>query len=175
MKKLKKYTTALLCIVLTAAIFSACGSGVVFDNSDINDEKDTNTMENIEGIDVNMISNGFFSVTVPDSWEGKYVSIIDDESIQLYQKAAYESLGGGWLCSFKVYYDESYKELPSYDVLISGAKTDAETNQVLEKHKYIVIYPTDVQADIEDEESTAEYFEMFDQLPQVVKSFVLED
>ena len=173
MKILKKYTTALLCIVLTAAIFSACGNGDVTDNADIN--TDIDTKENIEGIDVNKISNEYFSVTVPDTWEGKYVTIIDDESIQLYQKAAYESLGGGWLCSFKVYYDESYKELPSYDVLISGAKTDAETNQVLEKHKYIVIYPTDVQADIEDEESTAEYFEMFDQLPQVVKSFVLED
>ena len=48
-------------------------------------------------------------------------------------------------------------------MLISGDKT------------YIVMYPTDVQADIEDEESTAEYFEMFDQLPQVVGSFELEE
>ena len=152
MKNLKKFTTVLLCIVLAAAFFSACGL-----------KDDTDTKENTEGIDVNKISNGSFGMTVPDTWEGKYVTIIDDESIQLYQKAAYESFGGGWLCSFKVFYDDGYKELPDYEVLISGDKT------------YIVMYPTDVQADIEDEESTAEYFEMFDQLPQVVKSFVLED
>ena len=148
MQNLKKFTTVLLCIVLAAAIFSACGL-----------KDDTDTKENTEGIDVNKISNGSFGVTVPDSWEGKYGVIIDDETIQLYQKAAYESFGGGHLCSFAVFNDEGYKELPDYEVLISGDKT------------YIVMYPTDVQADIEDEESTAEYFEMFDQLPQVVGSF----
>ena len=157
MKNLKKFTTVLLCIVLAAAIFSACGNGDVTDNADIN--TDIDTKENIEGIDVNKISNGSFGVTVPDSWEGKYGVIIDDETIQLYQKAAYESFGGGHLCSFAVFNDEGYKELPDYEVLISGDKT------------YIVMYPTDVQADIEDEESTAEYFEMFDQLPQIVGSF----
>ena len=55
--------------------------------------------------------------------------------------------------------------------MINGAKTDAGTNQVLEEQTYIVIYPTDVQADLEDENSTSEYFEMYDQLPQVVGSF----
>ena len=120
MKNLKKFTTVLLCIVLAAAIFSACGL-----------KDDTDTKENTEGIDVNKISN--------------------------------ESFGGGHLCSFAVFNDEGYKELPDYEVLISGDKT------------YIVMYPTDVQADIEDEESTAEYFEMFDQLPQVVGSFELEE
>lgn len=163
MKNLKKFTTVLLCIVLAAAIFSACGNA------------DTDTKENIEGIDVNKISNGYFSVIVPDSWEGKYVTIIDDENIQLYQKAAYESFGGGWLCSFEMFNDEGYKELPSYEVLITGAETDAGTNQVLEEQIYIVTYPTDVQADLEDENSTSEYFEMYDQLPQIVESFVLED
>lgn len=163
MKNLKKFTTVLLCIVLAAAIFSACGNA------------DTDTKENIEGIDVNKISNGYFSVTVPDSWEGKYVTIIDDENIQLYQKAAYESFGGGWLCSFEMFNDEGYKELPSYEVLITGAETDAGTNQVLEEQIYIVTYPTDVQADLEDENSTSEYFEMYDQLPQIVESFILED
>ena len=116
MKNLKKFTTVLLCIVLAVAIFSACGNA------------DTDTKENIEGIDVNKISNGYFSVIVPDSWEGKYVTIIDDENIQLYQKAAYESFGGGWLCSFEMFNDEGYKELPSYEVLITGAETDAGTN-----------------------------------------------
>ena len=163
MKNLKKFTTVLLCIVLAVAIFSACGNA------------DTDTKENIEGIDVNKISNGYFSVIVPDSWEGKYVTIIDDENIQLYQKAAYESFGGGWLCSFEMFNDEGYKELPSYEVLITGAETDAGTNQVLEEQIYIVTYPTDVQADLEDENSTSEYFEMYDQLPQIVESFILED
>ena len=163
MKNLKKFTTVLLCIVLAAAIFSACGNA------------DTDTKENIEGIDVNKISNGYFSVIVPDSWEGKYVTIIDDENIQLYQKAAYESFGGGWLCSFEMFNDEGYKELPSYEVLITGAETDAGTNQVMEEQIYIVTYPTDVQADLEDENSTSEYFEMYDQLPQIVESIVLED
>ena len=173
MKNLKKFTTVLLCIVLAAAIFSACGNGDVTDNADIN--TDIDTKENIEGIDVNKISNGSFSVTLPDTWEGKYVTIIDDESIQLYQKAAYESFGGGWLCSFEEFNDNGYKELPNYEVLMSGGKTDAETNQVLDEQTYIVMYPSDVQADLEDEKSTSEYFEMFDQLTQVAESFVLDN
>ena len=57
MKNLKKFTTVLLCIVLAAAFFFACGL-----------KDDTDTKENTEGIDVNKISNGSFGVTVPDSW-----------------------------------------------------------------------------------------------------------
>ena len=144
MKRFRKQFLMLLCVILMGTLLAACSG-----------KADT--------INPNIISNGQFSVTVPDSWEGKYGAIIDDETIQLYQKAAYESFGGGHLCSFAVFNDEGYKELPDYEVLISGDKT------------YIVMYPTDVQADIEDEESTAEYFEMFDQLPQVVGSFELEE
>ena len=117
MKNLKRFTTVLLCIVLAAAIFSACGL-----------KDDTDTKENTEGIDVNKISNGSF--------------------------------GGGHLCSVAVFNDEGYKELPDYEVLISGDKA------------YIVMYPTDVQADLEDEKSTTEYFEMYDQVTQVVEGFV---
>ena len=58
---------------------------------------------------------------------------------------------------------------------MSGGKTDAETNQVLDEQTYIVMYPSDVQADLEDEKSTSEYFEMFDQLTQVAESFVLDN
>ncbi len=164
MKKIEKHIKAILCIVMAAAFFSACGL-----------KDGTDTKANTEGIDVNKISNGSFSVTVPDSWEGKYVTILDDESIQLYQKAAYESFGGGWLCSFEEFNDNGYKELPNYEVLMSGGKTDAETNQVLDEQTYIVMYPSDVQADLEDEKSTSEYFEMFDQLTQVAESFVLDN
>ena len=140
MKRFRKQFLMLLCVILMGTLLAAYSG-----------KADT--------VNPNIISNGQFSVTVPDSWEGKYGVIIDDETIQLYQKAAYESFGGGHLCSFAVFNDEGYKELPDYEVLISGDQT------------YIVMYPTDVQADIEDEESTAEYFEMFDQLPQVVGSF----
>lgn len=144
MKRFRKQFLMLLCVILMGTLLAAYSG-----------KADT--------VNPNIISNGQFSVTVPDSWEGKYGVIIDDETIQLYQKAAYESFGGGHLCSFAVFNDEGYKELPDYEVLISGDQT------------YIVMYPTDVQADIEDEESTAEYFEMFDQLPQVVGSFELEE
>ena len=156
MKRFRKQFLMLLCVILMGTLLAACSG-----------KADT--------INPNIISNGQFSVTVPDSWEGKYVTIIDDENIQLYQKAAYESFGGGWLCSFEMFNDEGYKELPSYEVLITGAETDAGTNQVMEEQIYIVTYPTDVQADLEDENSTSEYFEMYDQLPQIVESFVLED
>ena len=46
---------------------------------------------------------------------------------------------------------------------------------MLEEQTYVVIYPTDVQADLEDENSISEYFEMYDQVTQVVESFVLEE
>lgn len=46
---------------------------------------------------------------------------------------------------------------------------------MLEEQTYVVMYPTDVQAVLEDENSISEYFEMYDQLPQVVGSFELEE
>lgn len=44
----------------------------------------------------------------------------------------------------------------------------------LDEQTYIVMYPSDVQADLDNEESTSEYCKMTDELPEIVKSFVLE-
>ncbi|MGN1334623.1 MAG: hypothetical protein ACI4U1_05860 [Anaerovoracaceae bacterium] len=168
MKNSKKCISLLLIfIMLSAAFFTACVTqdeqpGQHVDSETNNEIIDEETQAKTK--ESNKISNGKYSITVPDSWEGKYTLIMDDESIQLYQKAAYESFGGGYLCSFVVFEDSSYTEIPCYNVILRD-ELDGQT--------YIVMYPSDVQADLDDEESATEYFKMTDELPQIVKSFVL--
>lgn len=158
----------LIFIMLSAAIFTACGTQDEQPGQHVDSETNNEITEEemqAKTKESNKISNGKFSITVPDSWEGKYTLIMDDESIQLYQKAAYESFGGGHLCSFVVFEDSSYTEIPCYDVILRDG---------LDEQTYIVMYPSDVQADLDNEESTSEYCKMTDELPEIVKSFVLE-
>lgn len=166
--KISRLFVLIFALILVISMLSGCSNK---EAGDIENIKNTEDIENIEDIqeveDTNVpenpavVSNEIFSITVPDDWVEKiYVEIYDD-SIEILQKAAYESFGGGWLCSVQMYKDDFYKELPCYEILTTDEALGIT---------YLVQYPSDVQADVENAESMKEYFEMFEQIPDIVKN-----
>ena len=144
--KIKRLFLLLVVLTLVISTFTGC-------NGNINVPE-----EPISG-DPAVLSNKTFSIKVPDEWVEKIHVVITEDEIKVYQKAAYEAFGGGWLGTIRMYNDESeYDMLPSYEVVAYR----------IEKY-FVAEYPSDVQADVENEDSMKEYFEMFAQLPDIFK------
>ena len=102
---------------------------------------------------------GKINIIFPESWNNKWdFKVTADNVVQLYHAQSYEKWGGGHLCTFARFTDEIYKEYPSYEVL-------KETDKAV----YVIIYPTDVQFDPEDEQSTKEYLEMYNSIDEVIE------
>ncbi len=186
MKK-AKYLILILILVLTGTLLAGCttknsaiGSGepaTATDSSEstgtdaeaANSAEDEATATDISADEgsLSTIPEGYFtrvgndmvSVAIPIVWKGKYYAVIDENIVTLYQKQALYK-GVGRLCGFEVYTDDSYKELPwGYDIVAQdGDRT------------LIVHYPSDVQADTEDETSMKEYNEMYKMISQIVKT-----
>lgn len=95
-------------------------------------------------------------VLLPASWSGKCQMNINGSSVSFYQIKSRqlwtEELGydnGGWLFSIDCTQTLDYQNLPSYMTLGTG-----------EEGIYYASFPTDVQAYTDDEEATAEFFEL---------------
>lgn len=101
-------------------------------------------------------------VSIPEDWKGIYTAVMKEDVIVLYESSAYESWGGGWICSFMKFTDDLYLEFPAYDII-------TETKDAA----YIVTYPTDVQFDPADKEATDRYLEMFNSVDKVIQGFRL--
>ena len=109
-----------------------------------------------------------FSLQLPADWKGKYLT---DKStfdgmpwLAFYEKSCYQELdgNGGWLFSIGVYKDDSYMEMPSYEVIKKkGSKT------------YVAIFPTDVQFYGASKTAQSTYLKMEKQTGTVLKSFKL--
>ena len=118
----------------------------------------------LESIDP-VIETDYYSLTLPAEFLDKCIwEIFGNEdgtySLSLYELTAHEEFGGGKLCSLMLFPtgDESYKDLPDYQML--GSLDTADGSFYL-----IALFPTDVQFS----ESTAErYNEMFNQLQDVL-------
>ena len=143
--KMKRLLLLLIVVTLAISIFSGCAGNNVPDEPKQGDSA--------------VLSNKTFTIKVPEEWPDKIYAEITEDEIKIYQKAAYEAFGGGWLGTIRMYDDDSvYPMLPAYEVI-------AYRN---EKH-FVAEYPSDVQADVENQESMDEYFEMFALLPDVFK------
>ena len=138
---MKKGFVLILVVVFMVAILAGCAGS----------EEET---------PANVLKNEEFSVTVPEDWVERIHTEITEDRIRIYQKAAYESFSGGHLCTISKVPDHTV--YPSYELL----GVDTESGMF-----YIAEYPSDVQADVLNAESMAEYFAMFEQLPEVVKTF----
>ena len=109
-----------------------------------------------------------YTLQLPASWKGCYVaekSKFDGMPwLAFYEKNCYQELNqeGGWLFSIGVYKDDSYQEMPSYEVIKKkGNKT------------YVAIYPTDVQSYGTSKKAQTNYGKMTQQIEQVLKSIKL--
>ena len=90
-----------------------------------------------------------FTISIPDSWEGKYQIEQGEEGFYLIQTASHEKMEGmGFLCGFyradRMVLDEAGVTTLAY--------TDTQT--------YYMVEPTDVSFYYEDEEISKEYCEM---------------
>ena len=102
---------------------------------------------------------GKIHIEFPEIWNDKWdFEVPDYNVVQLYHAESYEKWGGGHLCTFARFTDDKYKECPSYVIL-------KETDEAV----YVIIYPTDVQFDPEDEQSTKEYLEMYNSIDEVIE------
>ena len=71
-------------------------------------------------------------------------------------------MGGGWLFSIQSYQDNSYQQLPDYELLSIDRTTT-----------YVVVYPTDVQFEGADQKSAQRYSAFSGQIKKVLKTFAL--
>lgn len=112
----------------------------------------------------NVYRAGEFSLKLPASWKGNYTvekSGRDEENsfVSFYAKECHEETGEGFLFSISKYEDESYKELPAYELV-------GKWNGV----SYVAEFPTDVQFIGASEKAVKQYQKLNKSVEKVVRS-----
>lgn len=102
-----------------------------------------------------------FSLKLPASWKGKYkVKIGKNNSfVSFYAKKCYDETGEGFLFSISKYKDDSYKDLPSYEVV---GKWNG--------YNYVAGFPTDVQFAGATGEAAKQYQSLDKSVQKVVRT-----
>lgn len=109
-----------------------------------------------------------FSLKLPAEWKNNYVvkkigKKKNDSYVVFYAKKCYNQTKLGWLFSIARYSDESYKELPAYQLL--GKKSGIY---------YVAVYPTDVQSEGATKAAQRQYHTLYEQVEQAAGSLVLK-
>ena len=141
------YMNKIGCFLLMAALLT---TPVLAEETELPAEAEEKTPEAFVGED-GTVTGDLFSVRVPE----EILEICDlevrEDSISFYEKISHEAFGGhtGTICLYdKV---EDYTMLPSFDPVGELHLEDGTLLHV------IAMYPTDVQFDVESEESTDNY------------------
>lgn len=91
-----------------------------------------------------------FSLKLPASWKDNYTVLPeankDGSFVSFYAKKCHAETGGGFLFSITGFKDDSYLELPDYELV-------GKWNSV----SYVAIFPTDVQFEGASEEAVKQY------------------
>ena len=107
---------------------------------------------------------GDYVLRFPANWLENYeIEVVDDEDIAyaaFYAKGCHQETDAGWLFSIGKYKDNSYEDLPAYEVV-------AENNEVT----YVAVYPTDVQTEGASEAAREKYYELMQTVEEVINSF----
>lgn len=112
----------------------------------------------------NVYRAGDFALKLPASWKGNYTvekSGKDEKNsfVSFYAKSCHEETGEGFLFSIAQYEDESYKELPAYELV-------GKWNGV----SYVAEFPTDVQSVGATEQAAKQYQTLNKSVVKVVRS-----
>lgn len=112
----------------------------------------------------NVYRAGDFSLKLPASWKGNYTvkksgKDEKDSFVAFYAKTCYNETGEGFLFSIAKYEDESYKELPAYELV-------GKWNGV----SYVAEFPTDVQSVGATEQAAKQYQTLNKSVVKVVRS-----
>ena len=155
-------------LLLFIVIFAMAGCGKT-ETADQNTESsrslsdDGTTAEETERW-YGIFNAGDYVLRFPDNWPENYeIEVMDDEDIAyaaFYAKGCHQETGAGWLFSIGKYKDNSYEDLPAYEVV-------TENNGVT----YVAIYPTDVQTEGASEAASKKYYELMQTVEEVINSF----
>lgn len=105
-----------------------------------------------------------FSLKLPASWKGNYkVKKVGknrkDSSVLFFAKKCYNETKLGWLFSIARYEDESYQELPAYELV-------GKWNGIY----YVAVFPTDVQSEGATEAAVKQYYKLNRSVEKVARS-----
>ena len=107
---------------------------------------------------------GDYVLRFPDNWLENYeIESLDDEDTAyaaFYAKGCHQETGEGWLFSIGKYKDNSYEDLPAYEIV-------AKNNEIT----YVAVYPTDVQTEGASEVASKKYYELIQTVEEVINSF----
>lgn len=95
-----------------------------------------------------------FSLELPASWKDNYVlksskKIKHNSYVAFYSKRCYKQTKNGWLFTIMRYKDESYTDMPSYEL---AGKWNG--------YNYVALFPTDVQTEGATETAKKQYIKL---------------
>lgn len=105
-----------------------------------------------------------FSLKLPNSWKNNYIvkktgKKRKNSYVAFYAKKCYKKNKLGWLFSIARYKDESYQELPAYELV---GKWNG--------FNYVAVYPTDVQFEGTSKAATKQYQKLSKSVEKVARS-----
>lgn len=102
-----------------------------------------------------------FSLKMPESWKGNYKVKMGKKNsyVAFYAKKCYDETGEGFLFSISKYRDDSYKELPAYEVV-----------GIWDEVSYVATFPTDVQFLGTTKKAAKQYQKLNKSVVKVVRS-----
>ena len=166
----------LVAALLAAGVLLAIGCGRKEESKDLtqtgrdmeqdseqDQQKSDSEQEDKDGLSFHKYSWEEITISIPDSWEGKYQVEEGEEGFSLIQSASYEKESGlGFLCGF-YRIDGMIIDIPGVTAL---AYTDTKT--------YYMAEPTDVSFYYEDGAISKEYQEMYDLVYAVEASISID-
>lgn len=102
-----------------------------------------------------------FSLKLPSSWKGNYKVVKGKKNsfVAFYARKCYDETGEGFLFSISKYKDDSYKELPSYELV-----------GIWNGVSYVAEFPTDVQIMGASDKAAKQYQKLNKSVMNVVRT-----
>lgn len=105
-----------------------------------------------------------FAIKLPADWKGNYVAMKSKKKskssyVTFYAKKCYKYDKQGWLFSIERYKDNSYQDLPSYELVAKWGG-----------YSYVAVYPTDVQYERAPKAAKKQYQKMSKSVEKVARS-----
>ena len=133
------------------------------DNGDSTTSNDASTESNGHALAKSgKLQGKGWTLTIPSNWNKQIYVTSTANSVSFYEKGCYDAMGGGWLFSIQSYKNNSYQQLPDYELL-----------SIDRNITYVVVYPTDVQFEGADQKSAQRYSAFSGQIEKVLKTFAL--
>lgn len=131
-------------------------------DGDDSESDDSTTSSGLTLVKSGKLQETDWTLTIPSNWNKQLYVTHSTDSVSFYEKGCYDAMGGGWLFSIQAYKDNSYQQLPDYELL-----------SIDHNATYVVVYPTDVQFEGAGQKSAQRYSAFSGQIENVLKSFSL--